>query len=177
MTISSVGDFSTTAGNNSDIDGINIAEGCPAAGINNAIRTLMAFIKTAFATVANVLAGTSSYLFVSPASLFGAAAFYTLTDGATISPNQNDGLNFTVTLGGNRAIANLSNKKVGSGGFIRVVQDGTGSRTATWGSDYKFPAALGSPPTLSTAAGSVDLFSYVIFSSSIVYVTGAKAFT
>jgi len=38
--------WDTTASNNTDIAGINIAEGCPAAGINDAIRTLMAQIAT-----------------------------------------------------------------------------------------------------------------------------------
>lgn len=40
-----VTDYSTTAGNNSTISGVNIAEGCSPAGINNAIRQLMADIK------------------------------------------------------------------------------------------------------------------------------------
>lgn len=38
--------WDTTASNNTDIDGINIAENCPAAGINNAIRTMMAQVAT-----------------------------------------------------------------------------------------------------------------------------------
>jgi len=46
MTKSTVTDWDTTANNNSDIGGNNIAEGCPAAGINDAIRTLMAQVKT-----------------------------------------------------------------------------------------------------------------------------------
>jgi len=39
-----VTDWDTTAGNNGDVGGVNIAEGCPAAGINDAIRTVMAQI-------------------------------------------------------------------------------------------------------------------------------------
>lgn len=177
MTKATVGDWDSTAANNTDIDGINIAENCPAAGINNALRSLMAQIKAAIASTAEVLVGTATAKFVTPGNLFGAVAVYSLTDAASIAIDQNNGLNFTVTLGGNRAIANMSNKKVGSSGFIRVKQDATGSRTLTWGTDYKFPAALGSPPTLSTAANAVDLFSYFIYDSSTVYVTGAKAFS
>jgi len=175
MPKSTIGDFDTVAANNSDIGGINIAEGCAAAGINNALRELMAQIKSAFASAANLLAASSSWLFVSPKSLFDACAFFTLTDAATVSIDQNSGVNFTVTLAGNRAIANMTNKKPGSSGFIRIKQDATGGRTATWGTDYRFPAALGSPPTLSAAANAVDLFSYIIFDSSTVYVTGVKA--
>lgn len=40
-----ISEFSTTAGDNTDIDGINIAEGCPPSGINDAIRELMAQLK------------------------------------------------------------------------------------------------------------------------------------
>lgn len=40
-----ISDFSSTAGNNTDINNINIAENCPPSGINDAIRTLMAYLK------------------------------------------------------------------------------------------------------------------------------------
>ena len=40
-----ISDFSTTANNNTDINSINIAEGCAPSGINDAIRTLMAYLK------------------------------------------------------------------------------------------------------------------------------------
>ena len=40
-----VSEWSSTAANNTDIAGINIAEGCAPSGINNAIRELMAQVK------------------------------------------------------------------------------------------------------------------------------------
>ena len=40
-----VSEWSTTASNNTDVGGINIAEGCAPSGINNAIRELMAQVK------------------------------------------------------------------------------------------------------------------------------------
>ena len=58
----------------------------------------------------------------------------TLTDGATITPDFGANQNFTVTLGGNRTLANPSNMVVGQTGSIFVVQDGTGSRTLSFGS-------------------------------------------
>lgn len=45
MAKNTVLDWDTTAANNTDISGININEGCPAANINNAIRETMAQIK------------------------------------------------------------------------------------------------------------------------------------
>lgn len=40
-----ISEFSSTPANNTDIDGINIAEGCAPSGINDAIRELMAQLK------------------------------------------------------------------------------------------------------------------------------------
>ena len=41
-----VSDYNTNPDLNTTISGINIAEGCPPSGINNAIRQLMADVKT-----------------------------------------------------------------------------------------------------------------------------------
>src|SRR3546814_11468392 len=40
-----ISDWSPTASNNSDIDGINIAEECAAGNLNNAIRAVMAAVR------------------------------------------------------------------------------------------------------------------------------------
>jgi len=45
MAKNKVSEYSATASNNTDIGGINIAEGCAPSGINNAIRELMAQLK------------------------------------------------------------------------------------------------------------------------------------
>ena len=61
----------------------------------------------------------------------------------------------TVTLGGNRTLANPTN--IVDGGSYRLVvkQDATGGRTLTFGSAYKWPG--GSVPILSTGASAVDV--------------------
>lgn len=43
-----VTDYSATAASNTAISGINIAEGCPAANTNNAIRQLMADVRVMY---------------------------------------------------------------------------------------------------------------------------------
>ena len=43
----SVADYNTDPDSNTSISGINIAEGCPPSGINNAIRQMMADVKSA----------------------------------------------------------------------------------------------------------------------------------
>ena len=45
MAKTKVSEWSSTAANNTDINGINISEGCAPSGINNAIRELMAQVK------------------------------------------------------------------------------------------------------------------------------------
>ena len=96
-----------------------------------------------------------------------AVAIGTLTDGATITPDFGANQNFTVTLGGNRALANPSNMVVGQTGSIFKVQDGTGSRTLSYGSSYDF--AGGTAPTLTTAASAVDRIDYIVRTSTSIH--------
>jgi len=87
-----------------------------------------------------------------------------LTDGATITPDFSAGNNFSVTLGGNRTLANPSNQTAGQSGAITITQDGTGSRTLAYGSNWKF--SNGSVPVLTTTANAVDVLVYFVESSS-----------
>jgi hypothetical protein len=104
-----------------------------------------------------------------------AQAVVSLTDAATITPNFNNGINFTVTLGGNRTLANPTNLKQGWSGIIEVKQDATGARTLTYGSGWKFS---GGTPTLSTAAGATDIIAYFVRDAStpIIEASLMKAF-
>ena len=87
-----------------------------------------------------------------------------LTDGATITPDFAVANNFSVTLGGNRTLANPSNLTAGQSGIITITQDGTGSRTLAYGSYFKF--AAGTAPTLTTTASAVDVLAYYVESST-----------
>jgi len=87
-----------------------------------------------------------------------------LTDGATITPDFAAGNNFSVTLGGNRTLANPTNLTAGQSGAIVITQDATGGRTLAFGGNWKFPG--GTAPTLTTAASSVDVIAYYVESSS-----------
>ena len=90
------------------------------------------------------------------------ASIATLSDSSTITVNFTSGIHKTVTLGGNRTFGDPSNTSAATGqsGSIFIVQDGTGSRTASFHADYKF--AGGTAPTLSTAANAVDRIDYVV---------------
>ena len=91
----------------------------------------------------------------------------TLTDGSTVTPDMADSNNFTLTLGGNRTLANPSNLTAGQSGSIFLVQDGTGSRTLAYGSQYDFIG--GTAPTLSTAANAVDRIDYVVRTTGSIH--------
>ena len=99
----------------------------------------------------------------------------TLTDGATITPDLADSNNFTVTLGGNRTIANPTNIVAGQAGSIFVVQDGSGSRTAAFGSYWDF--AGGTAPTLTTTASAVDRIDYIVRSSTSIHAVFTGAYS
>ena len=92
-----------------------------------------------------------------------------LTDGATITPDFADSNNFSVTLGGNRTLANPTNLVAGQSGCIWVTQDGTGSRTLSFGSQWDFTG--GTAPTLTTAASSTDCIVYAVQSSTRITAT------
>ena len=89
-----------------------------------------------------------------------------LTDGATITPDFSTSCNFSVTLGGNRAMANPTNAVAGQSGSIFISQDATGSRTLSWGSNWDWIS--GTAPTLTTTASAVDRVDYVVRSSSSI---------
>jgi len=87
-----------------------------------------------------------------------------LTDGATITPDFSLANNYSVTLGGNRTLANPTNLTAGQSGAIVITQDGTGSRTLAYGSYWKFPG--GTAPTLTTTASAVDVLVYYVESAT-----------
>lgn len=91
-------------------------------------------------------------------------SYVTLTDAATVAIDLSLGNHHQVVLGGNRVIGAPTNVVAGQSGVIRLVQDATGSRTASWNSVFKFPG--GTAPTLTTAANSVDLVAYHVESAT-----------
>ncbi len=74
--------------------------------------------------------------------------------------------NFVLTLTGNVTLANPSTESVGQSGVFVFIQDGTGSRTLSLGTDYESPAGGGI--TLSTAASAVDVVPYFVKASGSI---------
>jgi len=90
----------------------------------------------------------------------GYFAEQTLTDGATIDWNLSTQQVAKVTLAGNRTLNAPSNQQAGAFYSLAIIQDGTGSRTLTFNSAYKFTGAVA--PVLTTTASAKDI---IIFKS------------
>ena len=98
-----------------------------------------------------------------------------LTDAASITTDASLSNTFTVTLGGNRTLANPTNMTNGAIYNWRIRQDGTGSRTLAYGSKFKWPG--GTAPTLTTTASATDFISGQYFSDTdTILCTSLKAF-
>jgi len=112
-------------------------------------------------------------------STFGGAAV-----GATLTDTTNTGnitldfnayQNFVLTFTGNVTLDNPTTESVGQSGFIVIIQDGTGSRTLSLGTDYETAGSGGI--TLSTAASARDIIPYAVSASgSIILGAVQKAF-
>ena len=72
--------------------------------------------------------------------------------------------NFVLTLTGNITLTNPSTETVGQCGVISFIQDATGSRTVTLGTDYETAGGLGL--TLSTTANAVDIVPYFVVANN-----------
>tara|TARA_R100000152_G_C6772595_1_gene199569 strand:- start:305 stop:1825 length:1521 start_codon:yes stop_codon:yes gene_type:complete len=83
--------------------------------------------------------------------------YTTITDEAEMTWDACKGHAATVTLGGNRCLHNPSNLAQGSY-ILKVVQDGTGSRTLSTGYAYHWPGGVA--PTLTTGANAVDILTF-----------------
>ena len=161
-----------------DNDGNALLEG--ALYWNSVAKNLRAYNGTAWvlsgqyslAAASDVRAGTANK-FIAPDTAVSAYAPVALTDGATITPDMDAARVFSVTLGGDRTLANPTNLEAGQSGLIIVTQDGTGSRTLAYGTYWDFP---GGAPTLSTAANSVDVIAYYVSSTTSILCNLSKAY-
>jgi hypothetical protein len=71
--------------------------------------------------------------------------------------------NFVLTLTGDVTLDNPTTEQVGQSGFIVFIQDGTGSRTVSLGTDYE--TAAGAGLALSSAASATDVVPYIVAAS------------
>ena len=103
------------------------------------------------------------------------ATITTLTSGATVTPDFAASNNYTLTLDQNLTIANPTNLTAGQSGSIFLVQDSTGSRTASWGSYWDF--AGGTAPVLTTTAAGIDRVDYIVRSGTSIHAVATLAYS
>jgi hypothetical protein len=96
-----------------------------------------------------------------------------LTDGATITPDFALNNFYSVTLAGNRTLANPTSIVANQSGSIFMTQDATGSRSLAFGSYWDF--AGGTAPTLSTAANTVDRLDYLVRTTGSIHAVLTRA--
>jgi hypothetical protein len=112
------------------------------------------------------------YIGASPPAAAVAANFTTLTATTAVAATQvnetatgnltldfSANQNFILTLTGNLTLDNPTTEIVGQSGFIVFIQDSTGGRTVSLGTDYETVGAGGL--TLSSTASATDIVPYV----------------
>ena len=147
-------DGDTSAGDNAAM-GYTAAEGLILTGQGS--TSDITIKNDADATVFSVATGTTTGTFA------GTVLAKTDTDTSntgSVTLDFTANQNFVLTLTGNVTLANPSTEQVGQAGVIVFIQDGTGSRTVTLGTDYE--TAAGAGLTLSTAASAVDIVPYFV---------------
>jgi len=157
-TIEPAGD--TAAGDNAAI-GFTSTEGLILTGQGS---TNDVTIKNdADADVIEIPTGTTNVTVAGNLGVGGTAVANTDTDtsntgNVTLDFGANQ--NFVLTLTGNTTLVNPSTEQVGQSGFIVCIQDGTGSRTLSLGTDYE--TAGGAGITLTSTASATDIIPYVV---------------
>jgi hypothetical protein len=122
-----------------------------------------------YATATDIWAGTDTDKIVTADAIKDAQVFVAIAFGATITPDLNTGINFTVgALTSNFTLANPTNLKAGWSGSIRVAQGAT-PRTIAYGTAWK-PVG-GTALALSTTANHIDYIDYQVApdGASVVY--------
>jgi len=187
-----ISEYSATAGDNTDIQSIDIAEGCAPSGINDAIRTLMSHLKnfqsgtSADTYNANVAAITTANIVTANITGTATVTAVQMQDNNLIRPKLLDYAIKGSALGntGTAATINFESANFFSatstaattwaftnpvasgdfGGFVLELTNG-GAYTQTWPGAVDWPA--GAAPTL-TASGK-DILVFVTRDGGTIY--------
>jgi hypothetical protein len=158
---------------NIEVTNIKAKDGTSAGSI--ADSTGVVTIASSVLTTADINGGTADGVTIGGSSAAAGtftAGVFTTAVASTETDTSNSGSvtldfsadqNFVLTLTGNVTLANPSTEIVGQSGFIVFIQDGTGSRTVSLGTDYE--TASGAGLTLSSAASTTDIVPYVVAAS------------
>ena len=133
---------------------------------SSTISSNKTFSKTVTFTSTTTHSGTAVFnaqiSATSSATFAGAVGtpIVSLSAATSVALDLSSGNDFGITLGNATTLVNPTNAKIGQTGTIAVKQDGTGTRTLSYGDAYNF--ASGTAPTLSTAAAATDILIYKV---------------
>lgn len=128
------------------------------------------------ASAAEVWTGTAQNRVVTPKAIKDAAAPAVVSYAAAVTLDLNAGLNFEIDLTGNVTFNAPTNAQPGDSGTIRIKQDATGGRVATWNAIFEFPGGQAVGGVLTTTANGVDMLSYIVSNSGKFRCVLAKDF-
>ena len=157
---------STTKVANLNVDQLDGADWASPAAIGSttpaggAFTTLSASSTVSGTGFTNYFASPPALGTTAPAEVkvtVGWAANTALTDAATVAWDTNNQVATFTFVSSNRTMGAPTNLKNGAFYALAVIQNG-GSNTLTWNSVFKW--AAGTAPTLSTAAGAKDYFTF-----------------
>jgi hypothetical protein len=83
--------------------------------------------------------------------------------------------NFKLTLSGNITLVNPAELTAGTTGSIFIVQDGTGSRTVSYGNSWDFIG--GTAPTMTTTASAIDRIDYIVLDATNIHAVATLAYS
>ena len=158
----------TVDATNLEVTNLKAKDGTAAGSIADSSGVVT--IASAVLTTADINGGTADAVTIGGST--AAAGTFTTAVASTETDTSNTGSvtldfsadqNFVLTLTGNVTLANPSTEILGQSGFIVFIQDGTGSRTVSLGTDYE--TASGAGLTLSSAASTTDIVPYVVAAS------------
>ena len=165
MAKTKISEYSSTAGNNTDINNINIAEGCAPSGINDAIRTLMAQLKD---WQSGAVAQDNS--FNGAVTISGAAV---LSSTLAVTGNQTNSGNLTVS----GALNGNGTSSLGAATFSGAVvmsSDLTSNGEATFNGSTSKPAIViknAAEDITVSATAATGTINYDVTTQTVLYYT------
>jgi hypothetical protein len=140
----------------------SLASGATTTGLTKTVNIGTGGLSGSTTNIAigSSVSGATSTTTLNGTSLFtgaGYSANFALTDAATVAWDTTNQVATFTFVSSNRTMGAPTNLKNGAFYALAVIQNG-GSNTLTWNSVFKW--AAGTAPTLSTAAGAKDYFTF-----------------
>ena len=142
--MASIFDFSSTAGSNTTVDGVNISDGMSAKNVDNAIRSLMAIIRQTFSSTLQSFLSGASALGVSSGGTGATTAADARTNLGAAASTDTIGVGQewqAVTRAMNTSYQNTTGRPIQIGASFDTDTDATAFQLSTNGSSWVTVAA------------------------------------